>query len=204
MERVFKNHKLPGKLEPPSIKFKQEAGQKCRTKNKQFDPRPRFQPKDIVCSPKPPAKNYCALDMRSPIAQKKQWTSCDIGSPNVVDNIHWEGMRSPLRRTHSAPQDIVPNQPPRRQRAARRFSRPMIEVVPGTSMPLIGYAETKHYFRQGNCVRPTCLQCTLSLYCAMDASYMLCSVCESISPIRISEQDDPFLGFGVTLDQVSE
>jgi hypothetical protein len=171
--------------------------------HRRISPMQGLQQRDIPYSPMPPAKPYCTSDMRSPISTVTDW-STDKFQSFEPPNIRLDHVRSTVRRTHSAPQDLAPHQPPRRQRATRRFSRPMIQVLPGKSMPLIGFSESKHYFRQGNCVRTSCMECTMSLYCAMDATYMLCTVCESISPLRHGEPEHPLLGFGVTMDQISE
>jgi hypothetical protein len=169
----------------------------------QFNPVRADPQREIVFSPMSPAKTSCSSDIKSPTCTINGWNGGDFKSIQPRDH-RTDGVRSPLRRTHSAPPDTIPNLPPRRQRPSRRFSRPMIEVLPGQSMPLIGFLETKHYFRQGNCIRVACMECTMSLYCAMDSSYMLCAICESISPLRHGEHEHPLLGFGVTMDQISE
>lgn len=188
------------------VEDSEREGNSCRFSAENATSRAMEQPREIQFSPvkKSVKQSYCSNDLKSPTSAMNDWSIGDLKPFDPQSNLNEGTTRSTVRRTHSAPQDIIPNQPPRRQRPSRRFSRPMIEILSGQSMPLIGFAESKHYFRQGNCTRTSCVECTMSLYCAMDASFMLCTICESISPIRHGEQENPLLGFGITMDQISE
>jgi hypothetical protein len=120
---------------------------------------------------------------------------------------------STMRRSKSAPQETMQTHLRQKRYNQKRFHRAIIEVMPGTSMAYIGLSETLHALRQNRCSGTTCLQCDTILLCSDLATFILCSICESIFPILNKEangltafttcttETEQLLGLGMTLDQ---
>jgi hypothetical protein len=63
---------------------------------------------------------------------------------------------------------------------------PMIEVLPGMELPLRGSEETQRAIKQGFVATVTCMECMKSIQCIKTAEYVLCPLCQAISPLECS------------------
>jgi hypothetical protein len=61
--------------------------------------------------------------------------------------------------------------------------RILVEVMPGTFVPLRGSAETWAAVQSGHITRTTCFSCTTRLVCIDDADMVMCPACQLISPV---------------------
>lgn len=109
--------------------------------------------------------------------------------------------------------DTVIQEPPsrRRQEPQEQWSRTMVEIMPGHSVPMIGTSETIHAWDRNQCTDTTCVQCETFLYCIDSASMVLCPACRSISPVETaaavttsSQQELVNLGLGMTVEHILE
>jgi hypothetical protein len=61
--------------------------------------------------------------------------------------------------------------------------RTLVEVMPGTFVPLRGSAETWEAVQSGHITRTTCFSCMTRLVCIDDADMVMCPECQLISPV---------------------
>ena len=84
-------------------------------------------------------------------------------------------------------------------------SDPSIEVSPGQHVRFRGLKETFRAIQQDSFMPVSCLCCsTETLFCIDDASYVLCSICRTISPTNHGELLDGGVGIGFTFEDLGE
>lgn len=111
--------------------------------------------------------------------------------------------RKTPERSLSSPVTPVPKTPERKtpERALSAESR--IEIVPGFSARLRGAQETWASVEEGFYQPVTCMSCTLSLCCILDADFVICPCCRGITPIT-DVPGDGGVGLGITVDDVQQ
>jgi hypothetical protein len=148
------------------------------------------------------------LDLKAPPQKEMSLTDAYYDYCNMNSKFTDQAISSTARKSKSTSQE---------QKSVPSFHRAIIDIVPGMSMAYIGSSETIHAFQQNHCIDTVCLECDTSLYCSDSASYILCSICESISPVlndnidelttttttTSTEETDPLFGLGMTLAQIT-
>jgi len=87
--------------------------------------------------------------------------------------------------------------------AASDDQRPLVEIIPGYSVPFIGSEETWNAFCQDTAVNFLCGGCRLFGYCAGKANFVICPGCRSIQESRGRRADaTESLGLGLSEDDI--
>jgi hypothetical protein len=89
----------------------------------------------------------------------------------------------------------------------KKASCTMIEVAPGEYMRLRGAQETWEAVQQDFYIPGTCICCQETLFCIQDALFVLCPICDAVSPsqqgkILISDRYDGGVGLGFVIDEL--
>jgi hypothetical protein len=108
MESAIKTHSGP-KYEGKQLPASKEENNVRGGDHRRISPMPGVQQRDILYSPMPPAKPFCASDMMSPVSTVADWSANDDFQSFEPPTIRFDRVRSTVRRTHSAPQDLVPH-----------------------------------------------------------------------------------------------
>lgn len=77
-----------------------------------------------------------------------------------------------------------------------RNTRSQVELYPGFEQPLRLSSETQSAISCGFTRVTVCMSCTVEVHCIQDAKYLLCPVCQSITPLDDCEES---VSFGVGL-----
>lgn len=67
------------------------------------------------------------------------------------------------------------------------WERIMVEIVPGTSVPMHGSAETECALREGRTRFLICVQCDTNIVCINESSLVICPCCRSILPTGLKD-----------------
>lgn len=95
-----------------------------------------------------------------------------------------------------------------------RWERPMVQVMPGVEIPLVGSKESVEAIARQEIQETVCLSCQSELYCINSASMVLCPLCRSFSAIEDTSSSgastsrssdlNASLGLGMTLELLAE
>lgn len=100
--------------------------------------------------------------------------------------------------------DPVDPETPRHRIEPQQWSRSIVNVMPGHSVPMVGIQETLHAMDRNHCTDSACMQCETFLYCIDSATMVLCPLCRCISPVGSGGTTAPSLGVGLTLEHILE
>jgi hypothetical protein len=81
---------------------------------------------------------------------------------------------------------------------------PKIEIFPGFSTRLRGAEETWKSIEEGDYLPVTCLTCTMNLCCILDADYVICPICDSVTPMIENPSGEGGVGLGISGDDVTQ
>jgi len=86
-------------------------------------------------------------------------------------------------------QEIQPYYHRRNSNGKSKFwERIMVEIVPGTSVPMHGSAETECALREGRTRFLICVQCDTNIVCIDESSLVICPCCRSILPTGLKDE----------------
>ena len=96
-------------------------------------------------------------------------------------------MTSPVRS--SGGRSLFPSKGQRKSMSNRNekvYQRKLVEVTPGTFVPLRGSDETWDSIKEGRTVTACCTGCSVRLYCIDTVSMVMCPDCDLIFPIVVN------------------
>jgi hypothetical protein len=80
-----------------------------------------------------------------------------------------------------------------------------IQISSGVHVPVRGFEETRECIARDFYLPSTCLGCTVDVCCIQDANYVLCPVCQVVSPVGGNADNDRGkggVGLGFTFDDI--
>jgi hypothetical protein len=80
-----------------------------------------------------------------------------------------------------------------------------IQISSGVHVPLRGFEETRECIVRDFYLPSTCLGCSVDVCCIQDANYVLCPVCQVVSPLGRNADNDHGqggVGLGFTFDDI--